>query len=253
MHTLSHHSQRLLRYKSSVIGAARNEMRRELSVTGKYRTKNGDSKVITRQPGGAVRGSRHILQQHADAEIRPLIDAVAGQARGLTHLGELLDARGVRTILGRAWKGTHFNFMMRRMARDHQLPVDDGDDAAAAASAPASPQLVYKWDMTNAINAHIAMAESFARSVMPDVVAAADGAQSLKDIARRLQERGVKTSRSKRWTNITVSLVIQRGVIIGLHDARVLFEKFIARNGHTGESVYSPRAQKHRDDSTQED
>ena len=47
--------------------------------------------MITRQPGGAIRGLYTKRKQHSDAEIIPVIDAVAGQAQGFNHLTELLE------------------------------------------------------------------------------------------------------------------------------------------------------------------
>jgi hypothetical protein len=72
----------------------------------------------------------------------------------------------------------------------------------------------------------------------------------VKDIARRLTEMGVMTARCKKWSSVTVSLTIDRGVIMGMDEARLLKEKFIQRKGV---SIYSPRAQKHRHQSTHED
>ncbi len=235
------------RRKSEAILAARQEMHRELNLTGKYKTKHGDGHIITRQPGGAVRGLYTKRKQSSDAEIMPVIDAVAGQAQGFNHLTELLDARGVRSILGGTFKGSQMEFLMRRCTRDR---VADNDAAASAPAdlsadgAPAAPQVVYKWNLTNAINARIANSEAFARRVMSHVVAAANGASSLKEIARRLNQQGVETSKGKKWTNVTVSLVLERGAIIGMEEASQLLAKFIT---HPGQSIYSPRQQKPED------
>ena len=232
------------RRKSDAILAARQEMHRELNLTGKYKTKHGDGHVITRQPGGAVRGLYTKRKQHSDAEIMPVIDAVAGQAQGFNHLTELLDARGVRSILGGTFKGSQMEFLMRRCARDRVADSDAPGDVPANLStngAPSAPQVVYKWNLTNAINARIANSEAFARRVMSHVVAAANGASSLKEIARRLTEQGIETSKGKKWTNVTVSLVIERGAIIGMEEASQLMAKFIT---HPGQSIYSPRQQK---------
>jgi hypothetical protein len=78
---------------------------------------------------------------------------------------------------------------------------------------------------------------------MPHIVAAAQGATSLKEIARRLNEKGIGTSQGKKWTNVTVSLVIERGSIIGIEESSQLFAKF----HHPGQSIYSPRHKKPED------
>jgi hypothetical protein len=230
------------RRRSEIISAARQEMHRQLNLTGKYMTKHGDGHVITRQPGGAIRGLYTKRKQHSDAEIIPVIDAVAGQAQGFNHLTELLDARGARNLIGGAFKGSQMEFLMRRCTRDR-----DADDEARAdvsqVGARQAPQVVYKWNMTKAINARITNSEAFARKVMPHIVAAANGATSLKEIARRLNEKGVGTSQGKKWTNVTVSLVIERGSIIGMEESSQLFAKF----HHPGQSIYSPRCRKPED------
>ena len=228
------------RRKSEVIFAARQEMHRELHLTGKYKTKHGDGHLITRQPGGAIRGLYTKRKQNSDAEIIPVIDSVAGQAQGFSHLTELLHARGVRTILGGTFKGSQMEFLMRRCTRD-RAPVDEPPANVSCDATPQKPQVVYKWNLTNAINARISNSEAFARKVMPHIIAAANGASSLKEIARRLNEKGVETIKSKQWTNVTVSLVIERGAIIGIEESAQLLSKFIT---HPGQSIYSPRQKK---------
>jgi uncharacterized protein (DUF1786 family) len=79
---------------------------------------------------------------------------------------------------------------------------------------------------------------------MPHIVAAAEGALSLRDIARRLNAQGVKTIKDKKWTNVSISLVIQRGAIMDIEESRRLLAKFKV---HQGLSIYGPRRQKLND------
>ena len=226
------------RRRSDAILAARQQMRRELSLTGKYKTKNGDGHVITRQPGGAIKGSYMERKQRSDAEIIPIVDAVAGQAQGFSHLTEMLNARGMRGTCGGLINSSQMEFLMKRFTYD-EPPTNTSSDET-----PQTPQVVYRFNVTKATNAKIANAEDFARKIMPHIVAAAEGALSLRDIARRLNAQGVKTIKDKKWTNVSVSLVIQRGAIMDIEESRRLLAKFKV---HQGLSIYGPCRQKVND------
>ena len=234
------------RRQSEIISAARQKISRDLTLTGKYTTKHRDRHVITREPGGAIRGSRVMRKQ---PRLGGEGDAADDASAGLELQGddaELLAAADVQ--------GSQAQDVMQRTAGKGPLvnaataPADTASrtspSSATSPATPGAPQLVYRWDLTNAINALIAKSEAFARSVKPHIVSAAQGAFSLKEIARRLDEQGIKTVTGKNWNNVVLSHVIQRGVVMGEQEYRRLFDRFITQPGRADHNTVRQKKKK---------
>jgi hypothetical protein len=232
----------MFRRRSEKTSAGRQEMHRELSQTGTYKTKRSGH-VIQRQPGGSVRGSYTKEKQLSDARTIPVIDAVAKQAQCFKHLTELVHGQGIQSF-----RASQMEVLMRRV----KARVQQSDqDARANAIDESSPHVVYKWNFTNATNSKIRKAEAFARMLMPHIVAASDGAHSFNEIAKRLNEKGIKTKEGRDWSSWTISIAIERGRLIGMEEAHRLFTKFFVTN--PGQSIYSPKLQRKQGQSNRED
>jgi hypothetical protein len=238
------------RRQSEIISAARQKISRDLSLTGKYTTKHRDKHVITREPGGAIRGSR-VQRKRAqmDGDIDCADDVVADRGLGEIQSSEQ-DGQDLSALVEESATCVRAEAASDERAADEPRGHDPASEASADAAVrdtpsnsptPGQPQLVYRWDLTNAISALIAKSEAFARSVKPHIVAAAEGAFSLKEIARRLDEQGIKTVTGKNWNNVVLSHVIQRGVIMGLEEYRQLFDRFITQPGRSISSTSRQR------------
>jgi hypothetical protein len=245
------------RLQSEIISAARQKISRDLSLTGKYTTKHRDRHVITREPGGAIRGSRVQRKQahpddKADAAKYYSSEYYCSEPPEGDITSISLESRDDVALVRKSAEGLPDEVTIQETASE----LDDNDAAGVASShasarhkpanacTPGPSQLVYRWDLTNAMNALVAKSDAFTRIVKPHIVAAAKGAFSLKEIARRLDEQGIKTVTGKFWSSVALSLVIRRGAIMGLTEYRQLFDRFISQPGQSNRMIVRQRKKK---------